>query len=124
MGKRKLRMSKLAAQPRKPPRLETAFTCPFCNHAGTVECRVDLEHAIAVALCFVCKEEYGTIAPRAHGAHRRLRRVGRRVREGQRARRKAPPPLRRQRRRRRRRLILAWVVSGGLLVAAIGRSGS
>ncbi|KAL6606145.1 hypothetical protein ACP70R_041798 [Stipagrostis hirtigluma subsp. patula] len=62
MGKRKSRMSKLAAQPRKPPKLETAFTCPFCNHAGAVECRIDLKYAIAVASCFVCKEDYSTTA--------------------------------------------------------------
>ncbi|KAL6606146.1 hypothetical protein ACP70R_041799 [Stipagrostis hirtigluma subsp. patula] len=62
MGKRKSRMSKLAAQPRKPPKLETAFTCPFCNHPGAVECRIDLKYSIAVASCFVCKEDYSTTA--------------------------------------------------------------
>ncbi|KAL6606686.1 hypothetical protein ACP70R_042339 [Stipagrostis hirtigluma subsp. patula] len=62
MGKRKSRTAKLAAQPRKAPKLDTAFACPFCNHAGSVECRIDLKDRIAEASCFVCKEAYSTTA--------------------------------------------------------------
>nr|BAX24971.1 hypothetical protein [Oryza minuta] len=48
MGKRKSRMSKMLATAKKAaPKLETAFSCPFCNHGGAVECRIDLKHMIA-----------------------------------------------------------------------------
>ncbi|KAL6839568.1 hypothetical protein ACP4OV_030507 [Aristida adscensionis] len=62
MGKRKSRSSKLAAKPKKAPKLNTAFDCPFCNHTGSVECSIDLKGGVAVASCGVCKEEYGTSA--------------------------------------------------------------
>ncbi|TVU12425.1 hypothetical protein EJB05_46069, partial [Eragrostis curvula] len=62
MGKRKSRTSKLLAQPRKVAKLDTAFSCPFCNHAGSVECSIDHKHGIAEASCFVCKEFYATTA--------------------------------------------------------------
>ncbi|TVU12430.1 hypothetical protein EJB05_46074, partial [Eragrostis curvula] len=62
MGKRKSRTSKLLAQPKKVAKLDTAFSCPFCNHAGCVECSIDRKHGIAEASCFVCKEFYATTA--------------------------------------------------------------
>ncbi|XP_062229985.1 transcription elongation factor 1 homolog [Phragmites australis] len=61
MGKRKSRSSSKAAmqmQPKKAPKLDTAFTCPFCIHPGSVECSIDLKHRIAKASCGVCKESY------------------------------------------------------------------
>ncbi|KAF8698153.1 hypothetical protein HU200_035668 [Digitaria exilis] len=61
MGKRKSRSSKLAAQPKKAPRLEKVFTCPFCNHPETVRCVIDLELGIAEASCLVCEEAYCTV---------------------------------------------------------------
>ncbi|OEL12985.1 Transcription elongation factor 1-like protein [Dichanthelium oligosanthes] len=60
MGKRKSRTSKPA--PRKPPKLDTEFTCPFCNHPGTVECRIDHKDKLAEASCRICLESYGTSA--------------------------------------------------------------
>uniref|UniRef100_A0A0D9WM47 Transcription elongation factor 1 homolog n=1 Tax=Leersia perrieri TaxID=77586 RepID=A0A0D9WM47_9ORYZ len=63
MGKRKSRMSKVMATAKKAaPKLETAFDCPFCNHSGGVECRIDMKHMIAEATCFKCLETYSTVA--------------------------------------------------------------
>ncbi|TVU12423.1 hypothetical protein EJB05_46067, partial [Eragrostis curvula] len=62
MGKRKSRTSKLLAQPRKVAKLDTVFSCPFCNHAGSVECSIDRKHGIAKTSCFICKEFYATTA--------------------------------------------------------------
>ncbi|KQK19545.1 transcription elongation factor 1 homolog [Brachypodium distachyon] len=60
MGKRK---AKAKAAPKKEPKLETSFSCPFCSHAGSVSCSIDLKLMIAEAACDVCKESYST---RAH----------------------------------------------------------
>uniref|UniRef100_A0A0E0LSE1 Transcription elongation factor 1 homolog n=1 Tax=Oryza punctata TaxID=4537 RepID=A0A0E0LSE1_ORYPU len=58
MGKRKSRMSKMLVTTKKAvPKLEMAFSCPFCDHGSVVECRIDLKHMIAVASCFVCLSE-------------------------------------------------------------------
>jgi transcription elongation factor Elf1 len=65
MGKRKSRTSKLMAEPpKKKPKLDTDFTCPFCNHPGTVQCDIFLRarRPFAVASCSVCKETYATKA--------------------------------------------------------------
>ncbi|KAL6898104.1 hypothetical protein ACP4OV_006700 [Aristida adscensionis] len=62
MGKRKSRMSKLASKPKKAPKLDTAFTCPFCNHAGAVDCAIDLKDCVAFAECCICKAHYYTKA--------------------------------------------------------------
>lgn len=58
MGKRKSTNSKMA--PKKKVKLETSFSCPFCNHADSVDCTIDLKLRIAVAACCVCKEVYCT----------------------------------------------------------------
>ncbi|RCV31976.1 hypothetical protein SETIT_6G221300v2 [Setaria italica] len=63
MGKRKSRSSKVAAQPKKAPKLEKVFTCPFCNHPeSAVACRIDLKDRIAEASCRICSETYFTSA--------------------------------------------------------------
>ncbi|CAL5051204.1 unnamed protein product [Urochloa decumbens] len=62
MGKRKSRSSKLMAAPRKQPKLEKEFTCPFCAHPNAVECRVNLKDRFAVASCRICSERYFTKA--------------------------------------------------------------
>lgn len=59
MGKRK---SKAKPAAKKKPKLDTAFDCPFCNHSGSVECSIDLNHRIGRASCGTCKEEYSTLA--------------------------------------------------------------
>ncbi|EER87924.1 transcription elongation factor 1 homolog [Sorghum bicolor] len=64
MGKRKSRTSKLMAEPKKAPKLDTDFTCPFCNHRRAVQCCIFLKerHPFAVVSCVVCKETYATKA--------------------------------------------------------------
>ncbi|CAN6215030.1 unnamed protein product [Urochloa humidicola] len=59
MGKRKSRKA-AKAPPKKKKKLETAFDCPFCNHRGSVECKIDFKERIAVATCRVCQEIYHT----------------------------------------------------------------
>nr|XP_034601620.1 transcription elongation factor 1 homolog [Setaria viridis]TKW11361.1 hypothetical protein SEVIR_6G228500v2 [Setaria viridis] len=58
MGKRKSRSSKLAAQPKKAPKLEKVFTCPFCNHPESVKCCIELKYGYAEASCLICDESY------------------------------------------------------------------
>ncbi|RCV20494.1 hypothetical protein SETIT_4G060200v2 [Setaria italica] len=62
MGKRKSRSTKSMAAPRKPPKLDTLFTCPFCGYSEAVECRIDLKDRIARASCRICGESYFTSA--------------------------------------------------------------
>ncbi|CAN6190833.1 unnamed protein product [Urochloa humidicola] len=61
MGKRKSRSSKLVAQPKKAPKLEKVFICPFCNHPESVKCRIHLRYGYAEALCLICDESYCTV---------------------------------------------------------------
>ncbi|KAB5521272.1 hypothetical protein DKX38_025591 [Salix brachista] len=56
MGKRKSRA--------KPPpkkrmdKLDTVFSCPFCNHGSSVECRIDMKNLIGEAVCGICQESF------------------------------------------------------------------
>ncbi|KQK19538.1 transcription elongation factor 1 homolog [Brachypodium distachyon] len=59
MGKRG---SQKPAPKKKPQKLETTFTCPFCQRADGVECSIDLKLRIAVATCWACEETYATKA--------------------------------------------------------------
>ncbi|KAL4199682.1 hypothetical protein AMTRI_Chr03g146130 [Amborella trichopoda] len=58
MGKRKSRA--------KPPpkkrmdKLDTVFSCPFCNHGSSVECRLDMKNLIGEATCRICQENFST----------------------------------------------------------------
>ncbi|KAJ9671539.1 hypothetical protein PVL29_025306 [Vitis rotundifolia] len=58
MGKRKSRA--------KPPpkkrmdKLDTVFSCPFCNHGTSVECRIDMKNLIGEAVCRICQESFST----------------------------------------------------------------
>ncbi|KAD4982421.1 hypothetical protein E3N88_19092 [Mikania micrantha] len=58
MGKRKSRA--------KPPpkkrmdKLDTVFSCPFCNHGTSVECRIDMKNLIGEASCRICQENFST----------------------------------------------------------------
>ncbi|CAK7350498.1 unnamed protein product [Dovyalis caffra] len=58
MGKRKSRA--------KPPpkkrmdKLDTVFSCPFCNHGTSVECRIDMKNLIGEAVCGICQESFST----------------------------------------------------------------
>ncbi|KAF8698115.1 hypothetical protein HU200_035630 [Digitaria exilis] len=60
MGKRKSRTPK--PTPRKPPKLETEFSCPFCNHRDAVGCLIDLKERYAKVECRICTESYVTKA--------------------------------------------------------------
>ncbi|XXG77433.1 hypothetical protein AAC387_Pa08g1586 [Persea americana] len=62
MGKRKSTRPKPPSK--KPMKLDKCFTCPFCNHPGTVECDMDRKHMIGQAFCYICKESYSTIINR------------------------------------------------------------
>ncbi|KAL7186254.1 hypothetical protein ACSBR2_028075 [Camellia fascicularis] len=56
MGKRKSRA--------KPPpkkrmdKLDTVFSCPFCNHGSSVECHIDMKNLIGEATCGICQESF------------------------------------------------------------------
>ncbi|KAI5005510.1 hypothetical protein ZWY2020_032753 [Hordeum vulgare] len=56
--------SKSAAKP--PPKkrmgkLDKAFSCPFCNHGSSVECRMLMKNLIGEANCRICQESFNTI---------------------------------------------------------------
>ncbi|OIT36143.1 transcription elongation factor 1-like protein [Nicotiana attenuata] len=60
MGKRKSRTKPV---PKKTmPKLDTVFTCPFCCHGSSVECRIDMKNLIGEAICYNCRERFCTIA--------------------------------------------------------------
>lgn len=56
MAKRK---AKTKAPPKKSkPKLDTAFTCPFCNAEKSVHCELDKKMQIGKVKCNVCAEEW------------------------------------------------------------------
>ncbi|ONM35115.1 hypothetical protein ZEAMMB73_Zm00001d042347 [Zea mays] len=58
MGKRKS-----AAKPppkKRMDKLDTVFSCPFCNHGSSVECRIDMKNLIGEASCRICQENFST----------------------------------------------------------------
>nr|GMD06816.1 transcription elongation factor 1 homolog [Ipomoea batatas]GMD11516.1 transcription elongation factor 1 homolog [Ipomoea batatas] len=58
MGKRK---SKAKPPPKKRmDKLDTVFSCPFCSHGTSVECRIDMKNAIGEAICNICQESFST----------------------------------------------------------------
>ncbi|KAJ9566399.1 hypothetical protein OSB04_002366 [Centaurea solstitialis] len=58
MGKRK---SRAKPAPRKRmDKLDTVFTCPFCNHGSSVECRIDKKNFFGEASCRICQESFST----------------------------------------------------------------
>lgn len=59
MGKRKS-SAKPAACKKRVEKLDTVFTCPFCNHGSSVECKFDMEKMVGLAVCYVCKARFGT----------------------------------------------------------------
>ena len=61
MGKTNSRSSKLVAQPKKAPKLDKVFTCPFCNHPESVKCLIYLKLGYAEASCLICEESYCTV---------------------------------------------------------------
>uniref|UniRef100_A0A7N2R4W0 Transcription elongation factor 1 homolog n=1 Tax=Quercus lobata TaxID=97700 RepID=A0A7N2R4W0_QUELO len=58
MGKRK---AKTKPPPKKRmDKLDTVFSCPFCNHGTSVECRIDMKNLIGEASCRICQESFST----------------------------------------------------------------
>ncbi|WMV15945.1 hypothetical protein MTR67_009330 [Solanum verrucosum] len=58
MGKRK---SKSKPPPKKRmDKLDTVFSCPFCSHGTSVECRIDMKNLIGEANCRICQESFST----------------------------------------------------------------
>ncbi|KAH1120860.1 hypothetical protein J1N35_004020 [Gossypium stocksii] len=58
MGKRK---STAKPPPKKRmDKLDTVFSCPFCNHGTGVECRLDMKNLIGEAICRICQESFCT----------------------------------------------------------------
>ncbi|KAK8706234.1 hypothetical protein V6N13_049808 [Hibiscus sabdariffa] len=41
-------------------KLDTVFSCPFCNHGTGVECRLDLKNSIGEAFCRICQASFST----------------------------------------------------------------
>lgn len=63
--KRKVEMGKRKSRAKPPPKkrmdkLDTVFSCPFCNHGSSVECRIDLKNLIGEASCGICQESFST----------------------------------------------------------------
>ncbi|RDY04136.1 Transcription elongation factor 1-like protein, partial [Mucuna pruriens] len=58
MGKRKA--SSKPAPKKRMDKLDTVFSCPFCNHGTGVECRVDMKNLIGEASCRICQESFST----------------------------------------------------------------
>ncbi|KAL5715863.1 hypothetical protein ACHQM5_017626 [Ranunculus cassubicifolius] len=40
--------------------LDTVFSCPFCNHGSSVECRIDMKNLIGEEICGICQESFST----------------------------------------------------------------
>ncbi|KAK7246430.1 hypothetical protein RIF29_41298 [Crotalaria pallida] len=60
-----LAMGKRKAKTKPPPKkrmdkLDTVFSCPFCNHGSSVECRIDMKNLIGEASCGICQESFST----------------------------------------------------------------
>ncbi|KAK1604279.1 hypothetical protein QYE76_027952 [Lolium multiflorum] len=56
---------KAAAKPppkKRMDKLDTVFSCPFCNHGSSVECRIDMKNLIGEANCRICQESFSTTA--------------------------------------------------------------
>ncbi|KAI5013114.1 hypothetical protein ZWY2020_028068 [Hordeum vulgare] len=58
MGKRKSDVKPLPKK--RMDKLDKAFSCPFCNHGSSVECRIDMKNQIGEANCRICQESFST----------------------------------------------------------------
>ncbi|CAJ2658925.1 transcription elongation factor 1 [Trifolium pratense] len=58
MGKRKAKTK--PAPKKRMDKLDTVFSCPFCNHGSSVECRIDMKNLIGEASCSICQESFST----------------------------------------------------------------
>ena len=58
MGKRKSRAK--PATTKRMDKLDTVFSCPFCNHGSSVECQINMKEVIGIATCRICEESFST----------------------------------------------------------------
>ncbi|KAM5588100.1 transcription elongation factor 1 [Rosa sericea] len=58
MGKRK--STAKPAPKKRMDKLDTVFSCPFCGHGSSVECRIDMKNLIGEANCRICQESFST----------------------------------------------------------------
>ncbi|KAL6206647.1 hypothetical protein ACLB2K_023895 [Fragaria x ananassa] len=58
MGKRK--SSAKPAPKKRMDKLDTVFSCPFCGHGSSVECRLDMKNLIGEGNCRICQEHFST----------------------------------------------------------------
>ncbi|CAA7040931.1 unnamed protein product [Microthlaspi erraticum] len=58
MGKRKSRAK--PAPTKRMDKLDTVFSCPFCNHGSSVECIINMKELIGQAVCRICEESFST----------------------------------------------------------------
>ncbi|KDP25816.1 hypothetical protein JCGZ_22538 [Jatropha curcas] len=58
MARRKTK--RVLKKPVRVEKLETTFTCPFCNHRHSVACVIDRKLGFGEAECSVCKVNYVT----------------------------------------------------------------
>ena len=56
MGRRRAKAQKVVKK--KKPVMLTEFKCPFCNHEGAVECKIDYEKESGSLECRVCGASY------------------------------------------------------------------
>jgi transcription elongation factor Elf1 len=56
MGKKKSRSVKIMKA--APPKVERVFDCPFCEHAKTVEVKLQRPQKKAMLKCRICKVPY------------------------------------------------------------------
>ena len=60
MGKRKAKRKAPKPVRARLGKLESVFTCPFCHHENTVECKLDRTAMIGSLSCRVCEASFKT----------------------------------------------------------------
>ena len=56
MGRRRAKAAKVVKKAK--PVMKTEFKCPFCNHEGAVECKLDYDKESGSLECRVCGANY------------------------------------------------------------------
>ncbi|KAF2300270.1 hypothetical protein GH714_026202 [Hevea brasiliensis] len=54
------RSKRVVKKPVRVEKLDTVFTCPFCNHPNAVECIIDRKLFVGEAGCRACKASFST----------------------------------------------------------------
>ncbi|GBG63319.1 hypothetical protein CBR_g37676 [Chara braunii] len=55
MGKRK---SSKPPPKKAVQKVPTVFSCPFCNHDGSVECKLNFVNQVGELVCRICQEKF------------------------------------------------------------------